>query len=88
MADLNRPGVEILPYPLQRHLVKNLTALAEKAANPDFLQLWSGQSASLSRETDVTTLLRTMVSDISSIAEPVQNWNRRFRADHPSAPTP
>lgn len=88
MADLNRPGVEILPYPLQRHLVKNLTALAEKAANPDFLQLWSGQSLSLSHETDVNRLLRMIVSDVSSIAEPVRNWNRRFRANHRSAPTP
>lgn len=82
MADLNRPGVEILPYPLQRHLVKNLMALAEKAANPDLLQLWAGQSAGLSRDRDVTVLLQTMVSAVSSIAEPVQNWNRGFRVPH------
>jgi nitronate monooxygenase len=85
MADFNRPGVEILPYPLQRYLVKNLTALADKAGNPELLQLWAGQSASLSREKDVTTLLRTIVSEVSSIAEPVQEWNRRFKMPRPPA---
>ncbi len=31
IEELNRPGVEILPYPLQRHLVRNLAIPAEKA---------------------------------------------------------
>src|SRR4051794_7102151 len=36
------PGVEILPYPLQRYLVRNVTALAEKSGRPELMQLWSG----------------------------------------------
>jgi nitronate monooxygenase len=77
LAELNRPGVEILPYPLQRYLVKNLTVLAEKAENPELLQLWAGQSASLARQGDATALLQTLVSEISSIAGPVLGWTRK-----------
>lgn len=84
MEELNRPEVEILPYPLQRHLVKHLTVLAENAANPDLLQLWAGQSASLSREGDVIRLLQTLVSEVSLIAEPVQGWNRNLKRLHPN----
>src|SRR5580698_8301667 len=42
LEELNLPGVEILPYPLQRALVKNLSVLAEKAERPEFLPLWAG----------------------------------------------
>ena len=77
LEDLNRPGVEILPYPLQRALVRNLAVLAEKAPKPELLPLWAGQSANLSRQTDATTLLRRLVSDVSAIADPLLTWNRR-----------
>jgi nitronate monooxygenase len=76
LAELNRPGVEILPYPLQRFLVRNLTALAEKASNPELLQLWAGQSANLARQNDATAFLQTLVSNISPIAVPVLDWTR------------
>ena len=76
LEELNRPGVEILPYPLQRNLVKNLTSLAEKAAQPQLLQLWAGQSASLSRHTNAETLLQSLVSEVSEIAGPVIRWNQ------------
>lgn len=74
LSDLNTPGVEILPYPLQRMLVRHLALPAEKAGQPELLPLWAGQSASLSHCTDVTTLLRTLVSDASSIAPAVLDW--------------
>lgn len=76
LEELNRPGVEILPYPLQRNLLKNLTTLAEKAARPELLQLWAGQSANLSRHHNAETLLRALVSEVSAIAGPVLRWNR------------
>jgi nitronate monooxygenase len=75
LEELNRPGVEILPYPLQRYLVRNLSILAEKATKPDLLPLWAGQSASLSRHSDAKTLLQTLVSEVSNIAGPVLRWN-------------
>jgi nitronate monooxygenase len=74
LEELNRRGVEILPYPLQRALVRNLSILAEKAANPELLPLWAGQSASLSRETDATVLLHKLLSGVSGIAGPILEW--------------
>ncbi len=76
LQELNRPGVEILPYPVQRFLVRNLATLAEKAGKPEFLLLWAGQSANLSRHNDAKTLLQALVSEVSAIAGPVLSWNR------------
>jgi nitronate monooxygenase len=69
--------VEILPYPLQRNLVRNLSILAEKAAQPQLLPLWAGQSANLSRHNNAETLLQALVSEVSAIAGPVLRWNRK-----------
>ena len=69
MDQLNRPEVEILPYPLQRALVRNVSAAAEAAGRADFVQMWAGQSASLSGYTDVSGFLRDLVSEASEIAE-------------------
>jgi nitronate monooxygenase len=82
LDELNGPGVEILPYPLQRFLVKNLSVLAEKAAKTELLQLWAGQSASLSRETDAKVLLQTLVSEVTDLAGPIFDWNRERRSRH------
>jgi nitronate monooxygenase len=79
LEELNRPEVEILPYPLQRALVKNLSIPAEKAARPEFLPLWAGQSASLSQESDAKVLLQTLVSEISAVAGHVLRWNGERR---------
>ncbi len=79
IEELNRPGVEILPYPLQRHLVRNLAIPAGKAGRAELMQLWAGQSASLSRETDAEALLQTLVSEISAVAGPVVQWSRERR---------
>jgi nitronate monooxygenase len=76
LEELNRQGVEILPYPLQRGLVRNLAIPAEKAAKTELLPLWAGQSASLCRHTDAKELLQSLVSEVSSIAGPVLQWNR------------
>jgi nitronate monooxygenase len=80
LDQLNSPGAEILPYPLQRHLVRNLSTPAEKAARPDLLPLWAGQSASLSREKDAHALLQTLVTEIEELAGPVLDWNRQRRS--------
>jgi nitronate monooxygenase len=81
LEELNRPGVEILPYPLQRGLVKNLSVLAEEAGAPELLPLWAGQSASLSRESDAQTLLQKLVSNVSTIAGSVLEWSHQFRSE-------
>jgi nitronate monooxygenase len=75
LEELNRPGVQILPYPLQRGLVRNLSIPAEKAAKTELLPLWAGQSANLCRQSDAKKLLQTLVSEVSAIAGPVLRWN-------------
>ena len=82
LDEFNGPGVEILPYPLQRFLVKNLSVLAEKTSRPELLPLWAGQSAGLSRERDAQVLLQTLVSEIADLAGPVLHWNRERRSGH------
>jgi nitronate monooxygenase len=73
------PGVEILPYPLQRYLVRHLSNLAEKAGRPELIPMWAGQNASLSRHTRATELLDALVSDVSAVAGPVLEWSSARR---------
>lgn len=67
LEEVNRPGVEILPYPLQRSLVRNLSVLADKAGKPELIPAWAGQSASLARQSDATALLETLVAEVSTL---------------------
>jgi nitronate monooxygenase len=75
LDELNQKDIEILPYPLQRALVRHLSIAAEKAGRPELLPLWAGQSANLSRCTDVRALLDTLVKEISGIGGAVQSWS-------------
>ncbi|WP_433965907.1 NAD(P)H-dependent flavin oxidoreductase [Tunturiibacter gelidiferens] len=75
LDELNQKDIEILPYPLQRALVRHLSIPAEKAGRPEFLPLWAGQSANLSRCTDVHALLDTLVNEVSEIGGAVQSWS-------------
>jgi hypothetical protein len=79
MEELNRHGTEILPYPLQRGLVRNLATPAEAAGPPDLLPLWAGQSANLSACTDVSAFLTSLVEMVSEIAGPVIDWSASRR---------
>ncbi len=75
LDELNQKNIEILPYPLQRALVRHLSIPAEKAGRAELLPLWAGQSANLSRCTDVYALLDTLVNEVSEIGNAVQNWS-------------
>ena len=79
MEELNRTGTEILPYPLQRALVRNLSMAAEAAGRSDLLPLWAGQSANLSACTDVSAFLNSLVEEVSAIAGPVVEWSANRR---------
>jgi nitronate monooxygenase len=79
MEELNATGVEILPYPLQRGLVRNLTTAAEAAGRSDLVPMWAGQSANLSACTDVPAFLQSLVDEISGIAGPVMEWSANQR---------
>ncbi len=75
LEELNQEGTAILPYPLQRRLVRNLAIPAEAAGRPDLLPLWAGQSANLSTCTDVLAFLTSLVEEVSEIAGPVIQWS-------------
>jgi nitronate monooxygenase len=78
MEELNRKETEILPYPLQRGLVRNLSIAAEAAGRADLLPLWAGQSANLSACTDASAFLQSLVEEVSEIGEAVIEWNASF----------
>jgi nitronate monooxygenase len=75
LEELNREGTAILPYPLQRKLVRNLAIPAEAAGRSDLLPLWAGQSANLSTCNDVLPFLTSLVEEVSEIAGPVLQWS-------------
>lgn len=76
---LSREGTEILPYPLQRGLVRNLSLAAEAAGRSDLLPMWAGQSAGLSACTDVSAFLKSLVEEVSEIAGAVAEWSAKRR---------
>jgi len=79
MSELNQKGAEILPYPLQRILVRNLSIAAEAADQADLMPLWAGQSASLSTCTEVSVFLNSLVEEVSEIGGPLTEWSARRR---------
>ncbi len=70
---------EILPYPLQRMLVRNLSIAAEAAGRADLMPLWAGQSANLSTCTEVSVFLNSLVEEVSEIAGPLTEWSAKRR---------
>jgi nitronate monooxygenase len=79
LQELNQEGTAILPYPLQRSLLRYLAIPAEASGRPDLLPLWAGQSANLSSCTDVSGFLTSLVEEISEIAGPIIQWSAARR---------
>src|SRR5450755_919592 len=79
LEELNQAGTPILPYPMQRRLVRNLAIPAEAAGRSDLLPLWAGQSANLSTCTDVLAFLTSLVEKVSEIAGPLIQWSAANR---------
>ena len=69
LETMNAPGMEILPYPLQRFLMRSISAPAEKAGRQELIPLWAGQSANLVHHTKATTLLDALVSGVSAMID-------------------
>jgi nitronate monooxygenase len=65
LEEMNRPGVAVLPYPLQRALMRNLALPAQQAGRSELLALWAGQSAGMARFPDVASLLQSLVKEVS-----------------------
>src|SRR5258708_17256 len=79
LEELNQAETLVLPYPLQRKLVRNLAIPAEAAGRSDLLPLWAGQSANLSTCTDVSAFLTSLVEKISEIGELAIQWSAASR---------
>jgi nitronate monooxygenase len=79
MSRLEQERAEILPYPLQRMLVRNLSIAAEAAGRADLMPLWAGQSANLSTCTEVSVFLNSLVEEVSEIAGPLTEWSAKRR---------
>jgi nitronate monooxygenase len=84
MQQFNQTGTEILPYPLQRGLVRHLSVAATTAGRSDLLPLWAGQSAGLSACTDVSVFLQSLLEEVSAIAGPISDWSAKYRENHPT----
>jgi nitronate monooxygenase len=65
LESLNQRSTEILPYPLQRSLMRSLALPAQQAGRVDLLALWAGQSANLARCPSVHDLLRSLVVGVA-----------------------
>jgi nitronate monooxygenase len=81
LDQVTQPGAEILPYPLQRGVVRPVAMAAEAAGRSDLVPLWAGQSTPLSKHTDATVLLRALVEDVGHVAGAIAEWSvhRRLR---------
>ena len=79
MDELNRAGTPVLPYPLQRGLMRNLSVTAEAAGQPELMQLWAGQAAPLSTNPDATAFLRGLVEEVVTLAPSVYAWSGQRR---------
>jgi nitronate monooxygenase len=86
MEELNRPETEILPYPLQRALVRHVSIAADAAGRSDLLPMWAGQSASLSSCTDAVVFLKSLVDDVTTIAGPILEWSAARRTNAQQKP--
>lgn len=85
MRQFNQTGIEILPYPLQRGLIKHLSVAAGPAGRSDLLPLWAGQSVGLSSCTDVSAFLQLLLEAVSAVAGPVCEWSAKHRESHRNA---
>ena len=81
MEELERTPAEILPYPLQRGIVRSISVAAEESGRADLVPMWAGQSANLSGGTDVAEILKNLVEEVSEIAGAVGEWSTKRRAN-------
>jgi nitronate monooxygenase len=75
MEALNRDGTSILPYPLQRALVRHLSVAAESAGRTDLMPLWAGQGPRGSSNPDAVAYLDALVREVAEVADAVADWS-------------
>jgi nitronate monooxygenase len=58
---------DISPYPIQNALTKPLRSAAKKQGNPEFMSLWAGQAASLSKKVSAAQLMEFLIQDVQKV---------------------
>jgi len=58
---------QILDYPLQNNLTRPLRELASQQGISDYMALWAGQAASLSKGISAATLIQTLAKDVRQL---------------------
>lgn len=68
IRELEKSGVEPLPFPSQNTITKDIRAAALESGNPEFMSLWAGQSTrSLTKEMAAAEIVQAIVEEAKSI---------------------
>ena len=59
---------EVPPYPVQNALTGELRQAAARQQRADYLALWAGQGAAMSRALPAAELVRTLVEELATVA--------------------
>ena len=65
ISEMEKSDAPILPFPLQNQLTSGLRKAALEAADTDFMSMWCGQAAALSRGLPAAKLIETIISEYS-----------------------
>jgi nitronate monooxygenase len=71
MDTWNNEPEDILPYPLQRQMVRSLSIPAQTAGRRELIPLWAGQSASLCKHTNAVELLSSILAEMKQLGDRV-----------------
>ena len=74
MREMARP-MPHLPFPAQNALTGPLRAAAAKAGRSDFLSMWAGQAAPLSRELPAAELVSALHKETHEALERLSAWH-------------
>ncbi|HKH48761.1 MAG TPA: nitronate monooxygenase, partial [Thermoanaerobaculia bacterium] len=67
--EMAQPPSELLPYPLQNELTRELRSAAARAGRDDLLALYGGQSAPLASLSSAADLITTLAAETSAVFE-------------------
>lgn len=69
ITEMEDTGAAILPFPFQNTLTNSLRKAAADANDTDFMSLWAGQAASLSRGLPAAQLIASVVAEYTKALE-------------------
>ncbi len=62
IENLEQSEVDVLPYPIQNDLTKQIRATAAKSGQSEWIHVWSGQGVRLAKDDDVNTLFKQLLN--------------------------